>query len=217
MKTLLATIAILLSANLAAQDDQFKIKGFYAGMPLEEFEAVAESHGALFEVEGDGHPFFYFLKCVETMKEHNDRASERQEEPRSPTDLRLCKRYSSEPSNLTLAGFEVYSVRRYDASLFESTVNFVLPAVNEDKLLERLSKRYGEPDTLDKTSEYLDHARWLLDKLGDNEYWLHMSYYKKGVFVESETVRGSVTLEKTNPTAAEQYKQAKELEAQNDF
>ena len=48
MKTLLAAIAILLSANLAAQDDQFKIKGFYADMPRGEFQAVAESHGALF-------------------------------------------------------------------------------------------------------------------------------------------------------------------------
>ena len=61
MKTLLAAIAILLSANLAAQDDQFKIKGFYAGMPLEEFEAVAESHGGLLKEELWGFQYFYFL------------------------------------------------------------------------------------------------------------------------------------------------------------
>ena len=39
MKTLLAAIAILLSANLAAQDDQFKIKGFAAALYLRCFNA----------------------------------------------------------------------------------------------------------------------------------------------------------------------------------
>ena len=227
MKILLAAIAILLSANLAAQDDQFKIKGFYAGMPLEEFEAVAESHGALMTNEAYSLHHAYFMNCKETYKESrrtSPHLNNEGDEVREPADLWSCHRYENKPSRMTLGGIEVYYVYlapyEPEAGDFDGHMTFKLPNAHKEKLFERLSKRFGEPISVDRKDEIIDEALWLLGKFGDVEYGLRMwarNEYRDGKYIYTEDGIASVQLTKRNRTAAEQYKQAKELEAQNDF
>ena len=215
MKTLLAALAILLSSHLAAQDDQFKIKGFYAGMPLEEFQAVAESHGALMTNEDRNYHSAYFMHCEETLVESKRQTSPHQnsegDKARKPTDFWFCNKYASKPSRITLGGFDVYYVtldppNKPEAGDFTRTLSFKLPLANKEKVFKRLSKRFGEP-----TWEFSDanSAVWRLGMNGDFEYDIRMDSYG-GVWV-------AVDLWKGNPSAEERYKQAKELEAENDF
>ena len=160
MKTLLATIAILLSANLAAQDNQFKIKGFYADMPRGEFQAVAESHGALFGRSKSNQDFVVFQDCdtpfgfvFEDWTWDGDwNAVAHNGGSTHPMWLDFCG-VGQGRSSLTIAGFDVYSITRWgqpggapltagycgdDSILFSFGIG-----VDGDKLLERLIKHYG--------------------------------------------------------------------------
>ena len=234
MKSLFAVLLLLLSSNLVAQDDKsddrFKIKGFYAHMPMDEMRDVAASHGALLlKEEDDGWLRSYYLDCEETEKEHRTRTSgiqdEQDAEARQPSDWSFCWRYSLRKSNLTLGGFSVYSVTletNYGPPDFHVKLSFKLPPTNVTKLFERLSNRFGKPDAVSRILENEVEALWSLGKAGDVEYGLEMKTHNDpwagyGYLVNTGTAEVYVNLIKRNPTAAEQYKEAREKEANEDF
>ena len=219
MKTLIASLGIFLSTSLAAQDGTPKFMDFYAGMPLEEFEAVSEAQGAVYLDEGRGTGVdrsnnAFFAQCEETQQDAVDVSAEEPQTPQTLGDWYRCTKFGPGDSRLTVAGFPVYraALWPYEAPYFNATLLFTLYRADLEHLLVRLSQRFGEPDHVRREEDVLKYAQWQLNAEGDFNTIVDIS--------EVTTERGPIVMlgtAKNNPTARQQWRETKEPSAGDSF
>lgn len=131
----------------------FEMKGFYPGMPVAEFDALAESYGAISGSDSVDLKYHFFSECIVTEAEHY--ASESATKARLKSEDERC--YRSEMSKFTLGGQPVYSISKnkgYSHPLYETWIQFALHTGDQDKYVKRLKKllteKYGEPQKIDE-------------------------------------------------------------------
>lgn len=150
MRSLLALTLLLTCTGLSAEDFPFEMKGFYPSMPEAEFDALAESYGAIGSYKGDSDSMFspgkyhFFSECVVTMAEYRNEGVKKE-------GIQKTYCYKSEMSKFTLGGQPVYSVsQKHYQTTFRWVLTFALHTENQPKYLqhlkELLTKKYGEPE-----------------------------------------------------------------------
>jgi len=219
MKALIASLGIFLSASLAAQNAAPKFMDFYAGMPLEEFQAASELHGAVYLDQGrstgvDRSNNAFFVQCEETQQDVANVTAEEPQTPQNQEDWYSCAKFGPGDSSLTVAGFPVYraSLWPYEAPLFNATLLFTLYRADLEHLLVRLSQRFGEPDHVRREEDVLKYAQWQLNADGDFNTIVDIS--------KVTTERGPIVIlgtAKNNPTARQQWRETRELSAGDGF